>query len=270
MSTFDDYDGVYFTIQSIRMYHPEILDVSEFLVIDNNPTGKHSEAIKHLSKSIKNMRVVPFGEYQSAFVKGKVFEFSTTPYVMCVDSHVILSAGSISRLIEYFDSGKDDGNLLHGPLIYDDMKHVSTHLDLCWRGQMWGTWATDLRGVDPNNPPFEIPAQGMGAFSCRRDSWLGFNPNFRGFGGEEGYIHEKFRKNGKKVICLPFFRWLHRFGRPAGIPYNLKMDDRIINYIIGRIELGMEFSDVKQHFINYISEGHFEKMVDLAKARISK
>jgi hypothetical protein len=49
-----------------------------------------------------------------------------------------------------------------------------------------------------------IPAQGMGVFACRKNNWLGFNPKFRGFGGEEGYIHEKYRKNGKQVICLPF------------------------------------------------------------------
>lgn len=38
--------------------------------------------------------------------------------------------------------------------------------------------------------------QGLGIFACRRDVWPGFNPRLRGFGGEEGYIHEKFRRAG--------------------------------------------------------------------------
>ena len=31
MATYDDYDGVYFSIQAIRMYHPEILKDIEFI-----------------------------------------------------------------------------------------------------------------------------------------------------------------------------------------------------------------------------------------------
>ena len=54
-----------------------------------------------------------------------------------------------------------------------------------------------------DNPPFAVPAQGMGLFSCRREAWLGFNPNFRGFGGEEFYIHEKYRQAGRRTVCLP-------------------------------------------------------------------
>ena len=37
MCTYDDYDGVYFSAQAIRLYHPEITAESEILVIDNHP-----------------------------------------------------------------------------------------------------------------------------------------------------------------------------------------------------------------------------------------
>jgi hypothetical protein len=56
---------------------------------------------------------------------------------------------------------------------------------------------------DINDEPFEVPAQGLGIFSCKKSEWLGFNPHFRGFGGEECYIHEKYRQAGRKTICLP-------------------------------------------------------------------
>ena len=39
MATFDDYHGVYFSIQALRMYHPEVIDDIEILVVDNNPDG---------------------------------------------------------------------------------------------------------------------------------------------------------------------------------------------------------------------------------------
>ena len=40
---------------------------------------------------------------------------------------------------------------------------------------MWGIWASDPRGQDPRGEPFEIPMQGMGAFSCLKQAWLGFH-----------------------------------------------------------------------------------------------
>ena len=55
-------------------------------------------------------------------------------------------------------------------------------------------------------PAFEIPMQGLGLFACRRAAWVGFNTRFRGFGAEEGYIHEKTRQHGGRTLCLPFLR----------------------------------------------------------------
>ena len=34
MATFDDYHGVYFSIQALRMYHREIMNETEILIID--------------------------------------------------------------------------------------------------------------------------------------------------------------------------------------------------------------------------------------------
>lgn len=250
MATYDDYDGLYFTIQSIRMYHPEVLDDVEFVIIDNNPENAHSRSIKQFVNSVKQpIQYIPFNEYKSSFVKGKIFDYAKTPYVLGIDSHVLLEQGGIKKLIDFYESGADGGNFLQGPLVYDSFNHISTHFDLNWRGHMWGTWGTDPRGQDKNNPPFEIPAQGMGLYSCRKDSWLGFNSLFRGFGGEEGYIHEKYRKAGKKTLCLPFLRWIHRFGRPNGVPFPLSLESKIKNYFIGFEELKLDTSPIYDHFL---------------------
>lgn len=249
MVTYDDFDGVYFTLQSIRLYHPEILPEVEFLVIDNNPSGKHAGAVKKLVNSVKDpIRYVPFGEYQSTAVRNRIFWLAQTEYVLCMDCHVQFVPGSLRRLIDFFEAGQDGGNLLQGPLLYDDLYHCATHFDLVWRSDMWGVWGTNQAGKDPEAPPFEIPAQGLGVFACRKGAWLGFNPYFRGFGGEEGYIHEKFRKHGKVTLCLPFLRWIHRFGRPAGTPYPVTLHDRVRNYFIGHLELGLDCAPVFEHF----------------------
>jgi hypothetical protein len=271
MATHDDYEGVYFTIQSIRMYHKEILNDIEFVIIDNSPDSVHGKTIRNFMNWIKEpVQYLPFKKYQSSTVKNKVFELADTPYVMCIDCHVLLDPGSIKKLIDFYDSGKDYGNLLHGPLIYDDCTSISTHFDLSkWGSHMWGQWDTDNRGKDPNGEPFEIPAQGMGLFSCRKNSWLGFNKNFRGFGGEEGYIHEKYRKVGKKTLCLPFLRWMHRFERPNGANYPNNLDDRFRSYYIGFKELGLDTTELFKCFPNQSTPENIFKLDEEIKNFIS-
>lgn len=269
MSTHDDFDGLYFSIQNIRMNHPEVLKDIEFIIIDNNPYGKSGESIRKFIKWIDEpVQYLPFTNYQSTSVRNKVFSLADTPYVLCIDSHVLLFPGSIKRLIDFYDAGKDGGNLLHGPLIYDDFRNISTHFDLSiWSNYMWGRWGTDERGKDPDNDAFEIPAQGMGLFSCRRDSWLKFNEKFRGFGGEEGYIHEKYRQNGKKTLCLPFLRWMHRFERPNGVTYPNKLEDRYRNYYIAFRELGLDMAPLNDHFKAIVTPeliGKIKEELDIA------
>jgi hypothetical protein len=114
-----------------------------------------------------------------------------------------------------------------------------------WRDNMWGIW------MDTQKYPkhqFEIPMHGLGLFASRKDSWLGFNPGFRGFGGEEGYIHAKYAASGRKTLCLPCLGWLHRFSGLVGVKYPLNMRDRVRNYLIGFKELGLDITPIQDHF----------------------
>lgn len=262
MATHDDFDGLYFSIQNIRLYHKEILNEIEFVIIDNNPTSAHGKAIRDFIKWIKEpVQYLPFTKYQSSTVKNKVFELADTKYVLCMDSHVMVESGALNKLINYYDSGKDKGNLLQGPLVYDDITSISSHFDLStWGSYMWGVWANDPRADNVNGSPFEIPAQGMGLFSCRKESWLGFNKEFRGFGGEEGYIHEKYRKHGKKTMCLPYLRWVHRFPRPNPASYPNNLEDRFRNYYIGFKELELDTTELLSQFPQFSSAENLKKL----------
>ncbi|MCI5224008.1 MAG: hypothetical protein D3924_15395, partial [Candidatus Electrothrix sp. AR4] len=64
MATYDDFDGVFFSVQALRMYHPEIIDQCEILVIDNHPDGPCAEALKQLDTSIDSYRYVPLADVQ--------------------------------------------------------------------------------------------------------------------------------------------------------------------------------------------------------------
>jgi Glycosyl transferase family 2 len=254
MATFDDFDGVYFTIQSLRMNHPELHGALEFLIVDNNPGGPCSEALANFSKAVDGCRYLPRGDWNGTAIRNVVFEEASSPFVLCIDSHVLIAPGALTKLIAFFELQPDARDLLQGPLVYDDLRSVATHFEPCWRAGMYGTWAEDPRGADPLAPCFDIPMQGLGLFACARAAWPGFNPKFRGFGGEEGYIHVKARRRGGRTLCLPFLRWAHRFNRPLGTQYVNRWEDRMRNYFIGFTELGLDTSEMEAHFAELLGD----------------
>jgi glycosyltransferase involved in cell wall biosynthesis len=243
MATYKDYDGVYFTLQSLRLHQD--LDGVELLVVDNFGC----DATRQLVESWTGGRYLRYTDVTGpAGAKDRVFREARGKAVLCIDSHVLLVGGVVARLKRYYRDHPRTGDLLQGPLLYDDLRTVASHFDPVWSGGMWGVWAIDPRTLRPRSQPFEIPMQGLGLFSCRKAAWPGFNPHFRGFGGEEGYLHQKFRNRGRRCLCLPWLRWVHRFGRPDGPPYPLDWRDRIVNYLVGHRELHLDETPVLEHF----------------------
>jgi glycosyltransferase involved in cell wall biosynthesis len=255
MATYNDFDGVYFTIQALRLYQ-DLAD-TELLVVDNYGCDTTRPFVEGWAKG----RYLLAKDVQgTAAPRDLVFREARGEAVLCCDSHVLFFPGVIAKLMAYYRKHPQSIDLLQGPLVYDDLQAFSTHFDPVWREQMWGIWATDERGKDPNGKPFDIPMQGLGVFSCRKAAWPGFHPAFRGFGGEEGYIHEKFRQRGGRTLCLPWLRWVHRFQRPKGVPYSLSVEDKFRNYLIGHAELGLDLEPVLEHFAKHLRPESFARV----------
>lgn len=261
MATYDDFDGVYFSIQAIRLYHPEVLDDVAFLVLDNHPGGPHAPALKRLGDSIENYTYWPYDHVQGTAARDLLFRLGSSEFVLVMDSHVLFAPGALRRLIDYLKTHRDTPDLLQGPLLCDDGSSLSSHFEPGWRAGMYGTWALDRRAADMEAEPFEIPMQGLGAFVCRRGAWPGLNPRLAGFGAEEGYVHEKFRRAGGRNLCLPFLRWMHRFGRPGGTAYPNEISDRIRNYLIVARELGTDPAPALAHFEELLGAEALEPIV---------
>lgn len=316
MAAYEDFHGVYFTLQALRTYHAEAMPDVELLVIDNKPESPHGKSLlapllAHAQRGTAGARYIPMpSPVGTSAPRNAVFEHATGDAVLCMDSHVLLRPGAVRRLIEYYDQHPESLDLLSGPLLYDDLGNFETHFDDVWRSEMWGVWgrawqcpcgglkfsvqqdptsdlaqfralkpgfvpvslcgdcgqelpknlpfagsfqALEAAGFRPlgadDDQPFEIPGQGLGLFSCRREAWLGFNEHFRGFGGEELYIHEKFRQAGRKNLCLPWLKWGHRFGRPEGARYPLTVFNKVRNYVLGHQELGLDLAPIHAHFV---------------------
>ncbi|MFZ0487569.1 MAG: glycosyltransferase [Arenicellales bacterium] len=264
MATYDDFDGVYFTIQGIRLQHCESMPDVEFVILDNNPDSPAGKAVREFAHTLPNIHYRPYTSVTGTAVRNVVFEIARTPWVLCVDSHVMLMPHALSRLVDYIRTHPRSRDLLQGPLVSDDLQGLSAFFEPTWQNGMYGRWARDERAEDLDGEPFEIRMQGLGLFACRTEAWPGFNADFRGFGGEEGYIHEKVRRQGGKVLCLPFLRWIHRFIRPDGAIYPNYWEDRIRNYLIGHLELQQDTYEVERHFMEVTSR----EMVSRVKANL--
>jgi hypothetical protein len=275
MATYDDYDGVFFSIQALRMYHPICTDEHvEFIVVDGNPDGPHGKECKKFVEGAVRGKYIPYKGTPSSFNKYKIADHASGEYVLIIDCHVLIQSGGIDYLLQYFDANYPCKNLVQGPLIYDNMKNISTHFDTVWRGDMYGIWATDNEKYALGQP-FEIPMQGMGLLAFKKSEWHGISKHFKGFGAEEGYIAEKFRSWGGKNVCLPQLGWNHRFGRPNGVKYRLFLEDRIWNYFIGWLEITQDpnhkmINDIKEHFKDRIPQEKLNNIFEQAKNLIFK
>jgi len=269
MATYDDYDGVYFTIQALRLYHDICnTDQVEFVVIDNNSTSKHGEEVKSfIEKNVKGTYVANTKQ-NASWTKYQVPDYANGKYIIIVDCHVLLIKDAIDNLLKYYEKTPNCKNLIQGPLLANNLKTINTHWNPIWQGHMYGAWANDDESLKKGEP-FIIPMQGMACMSFERAAWKGISPHFKNFGGEQGYIAEKFRSWGGENICLPSFQWVHRFGRPSGVPFRLALEDRVWNYFIGWLDLYNDPSHIKiketyNHFKDKLPEGRIDKILNAA------
>ena len=255
MATYDDFDSTWFTCRALHLYHSEVMEDAEILVIDNSPHTEDGKCLRNYLKKLPSARYVAFDEVDgTAQPREQVFKHARGEYVLCMDSHVLVEAGAIQKLLDYYEDHPETKDLLTGPIVGDDFGIRGTNQEPEWRKEAYGIWAIDDRGRAASAPEFAIFQQGLGLFSCRREAWVGFNPDFRGFGGCETYICEKSRKQGGEVMCLPFLLWHHKFARPRGTGYRAVMQDKLTNYLIGFEELGLYdlMEEATQHFSRWI------------------
>lgn len=262
MPTYDDYDGIYFTVNALRMYHD--MTSTELLVVDNfgcERTRKFCEradARYVLSKDIVG----------TAAAKNEVFQHAKGTFVLCMDCHILLDTDSLHRTRMFISTGSATRDLYHGVLVYDDLTTLSTHMNPVWSGGMWGKWGYDKRGASINDDKFPIWGHGGGLVLCRRDAWPGYPAEMRGFGGEEGYIQEKFRQLGREVYCLPWLRWVHRFhDQISPVKYPLCVDDKFRNYVIGFTDLKLPLEPLVSHFMEFMKP---QQLVQIASNVLNK
>lgn len=268
--TYNDFEGLWGTVTSLieQADRAGLLEVIEILVIDQSPDPQPkngvSPDIQAVEAGLKGKAFIEEwvngtqGKLQARYyryndvlgttvAKSLVFAMSRTEWTLCIDSHVTLVQDSLANVYRWICRNRTSHDLYHGVMIYDGFKAHATHLEPVWRGQMWGIWATDDRGIEPSMTPFEIPAAAGWAFMCRTDAWKGYHPLMQGFGGEETFLQKLWQKHGNKVWCLPCLRGIHRFGRTAPTA-PVRVEDKIRNAALGLLMLELPLDEMRDHF----------------------
>lgn len=282
MATYRDWPGVWATIQSLRVCHSEVMSRVQIVVVDNDPQGKPNEpGEKNHSFKVRQLIEKIGGKYEhytdvigTAAAKGRIFDLADAQNVLVMDCHVILPTDAVAHLMRYFQDNRRH-DLLHGPCLgdggYNDF--VGTHFNETWGGMMFGQWGTDPRvSLDE---PFEIPMQGCGLFACRKEAWPGFHPLLRGFGPEEWHIHQRFRRNGGRVLCLPWLRWVHRFGNPDGPTYQgMSAEERLRGHLVTYFDTGGDdwLESMRVHFVKElkgVTQARFNSLYEEVKREVA-
>lgn len=270
-------DNTYFTLQAFRTYHGDDFDL---VVVDNTPQMcMNTRAACAAAGASYYHRPDLNGTSRP---RDAVFHFSQTPWTMIVDNHVLLEPGAVDAAIHYAELHPDSIDLLSGPMVGDNGRWCPTHWNQPHPPGLWGEWRIDEafaakwgtdkivgRAAVDTMEPFEIPMMGLGLFYMRTAAWPGFNRHFRGFGGEEGYIHEKVRQLGGKCLCHPSIRWRHKFRNltgpaPARSPYPASDRDHLRNMVIGHRELGIDPEVIRRHFGKKTSDATWKELTDEA------
>jgi len=286
MACYRSYESVYFTCLSLRVLHGWSF---ELVVIDNAPEScQRTKAIVHSCGGRYYHRPDLNGTTRP---RNACFQYANTPWVMVIDDHVILDNGAVAAAIDYADRNPLSKDIISGPILGDDGRWVATHWQSDLPHNLWGVWGctgdfqdrwgkqnestwnrASARAAVDRMEPFEIPSMGLGLWMMRKAAWPEFNPHFRKFGGEEGYIHEKVRRLGGKAICHPKIRWHHKFrdpSKPGEIPYPLDLENHVRNLLLGGQELGIDhIEDVWEHYGKRLNGGRrsFDSIVANVKS----
>jgi hypothetical protein len=157
MATYDDFEGAWATIQSVFLHNEWASpDDVQIVAIDTSPQGsEHRRLVRDLigkggnalaGSRTQNIKYIAYdGPPSTTAPRDLVFDHADAPIVCVMDCHVMLPSNRLRRLVDWFESNPDCQDLIHGPIVYDNLHVINTHFSDQFRGGMWGTWGNAWR-----------------------------------------------------------------------------------------------------------------------------
>lgn len=173
----NNYDALITTIQSIRLYHSEILSDIEFIVLDkDSDNSKEMEiTVKTLMENqIKGIPIRYIYEKQSKYSTGffdkqQLIKYCETPYFLYCENGAIFSPGALSKLIQIFETNQDTGyGIIQGVELDISLQDYVTHTVFEWDDIEYGRpGKTDFISSEI----FAVPGARLNVFACRKSTF---------------------------------------------------------------------------------------------------
>ena len=230
---------LWFTLQGLL--HAGFSERTEILVVDNDPSPDVRDVCSYFSRPF--LRYIEAGEIKGVNYPRTIgADAATGEWLMMLDSHVLMAPSSYARITERINNNQYPArSLIHcgvsfgSPVIWGSYR-------LTLETNFWGDWHYPVR--DNAQLPYPIAATGNWAFLTRLQDWKdygGFNPAFRGYGGDEIYLQLKYWRSGGQVLLDPLLRGSHWSGPRT---YSIVSKELIVNTAIaGRVVVGSSFAD---------------------------
>jgi len=161
LATFNDWEGVWATVQSVFLHNDwDSPNDVEVIIVDTSPPGsEHRRLVQGLSAQhggrVKYLSLE--GVVGTTLPRDTIFQHASAPTVVVMDCHVMCPPNTLKRAMEWFEANPDTPHLYHGPMFYDSLTNYAVQVSDQFRGHMWGTWARVRQS--PNGVVFTVEGE---------------------------------------------------------------------------------------------------------------
>lgn len=244
------YDAIHSTLQSIRLYHSEILGDIEIIILDSHPMGVDGDQLKLslLSNDICEIpvRYIANNKCRGSSEKQIILEYVSTPYFLYMEPGTLMVQGSIGKLIKYFDSNLDKGfGILQGIEFDFALKNYVTHTKFIWHDNSYGIDDRDINVNLSSDVAISVDGARLNVFACRMDTVKNiklFGPHFLANSSnmDNLFCDKTLRFNNLDIGCLPSLRYTCSHPINGGkSKIKTELTD-VHNYAVAFLAFGME------------------------------
>lgn len=222
-STLLDFTGVQWTLAALNtsIGYDRMGGKIELLVVDNHPeptTGEEEAEIDDMRDIVEGegARYVRWAERQGTYPgKDRLKREARAPWVLTMDSHVMLSPGTVETVLETIEANPTSQDFFHFPNIGHRRSAPAAmdyrQLNMIWRRKEWtgdkapcGYYGWTGLMNEPGEP-YPIAAMITSCYLLRKDAWIsagGYDPILGNYGGWEGPLQTKWWMMGRRVLSL--------------------------------------------------------------------
>lgn len=240
-----DGEGAYLTLCSARSQADFHGIPAEFILVNDHGTDPtvNSAEPQLLGVTVFNGR---WGSPQASRDRG--IRAANHPWVLCLDSHVILSVGALPALLDVAQAQPKAGLVFPAMTLFSaEPKHLG--YSIAWDSHLWHNgYLTHTpeqieRGMKAKGPyqPFRLGIASHGAFLVNREAYLqtgGYTLEQRGWGGEETYLGLMMWLMGWESWMVPGEYHWHYTGNRRAHGLVSKSAEYVRNFLVAAYLLG--------------------------------